>query len=333
MSEDDSLLRDLESLRERSESSRLVDVAVDYTANSKAREAILEELSLLHNQTAAKYSQATQFGAFSNVVIRSHKGILRPYNLVLDIEISDARLMLSIDLQGSSGWGTIDNLYDRSLFFNEYEQRYQALYTALAKGLLDNYLKYPPELLIHSIMGFSGELLPVLGIDPNKGETYTALKLAERPRATVQAQWAAPIVGFLEAVFKVKGGEPKSATAEAKTPKADIIGITNQKLGLTVSVLTEEQREAMGLPAEVMGVVVTEVVEDSPAHKAGVRGCDRKVARGIVEVPVGGDIVLGVDGKATRTIQEFIQWLWSKPAVSSLRVYRNGSVIDLTLNA
>lgn len=173
----------------------------------------------------------------------------------------------------------------------------------------------------------------VLGIDPNKGETYTALKLAERPRATVQAQWAEPIIRILEAVSKVKRDEPKSATAEAKTPKADITGITNQKLGLTVSVLTEEQREAMNLPAEVMGVVVTEVVEDSPAHKAGVRGCDRNVARGTVEVPVGGDIVLGVDGKATRTIQEFIQWLWSKPAVSSLRVYRDGSVIDLTLNA
>jgi hypothetical protein len=123
------------------------------------------------------------------------------------------------------------------------------------------------------------------------------------------------------------------AAADVKALKGDIVDFIDSKLGLTVSILTEEQREAIDLPAEVVGVVVTEVVEGSPAHKAGLRGCDRKVARGIVEVPVGGDIVIEADGKTTRTIQEFIQWLRSKPAVSSLRVYRNGSAIDLTLSA
>ena len=332
MSEDNSFLRDLDSIVERSKSSRQVDAAVDYTVNSKAREALLERLTLLHNQIADKYSRATQFGAFSAVVIRSHKGILKPHNLIFDIETNDARLRIPIRLYGPSGWGSIDNLYDRSLYFNEYERRYQALSTALEKGLLDDRLGYSPEVLIHSILGFSGELLPFLGIDPKRGETYTSLKSTEKPMQIVQyQQLATSISQILEARSKAKLDEPKTI-AEVKQPTTEIGYIIDPELGLSISYLTEEHREIMGLPKEINGVIVINVVKGSPAHKAGVKGCDRKVVKGKLELSVGGDIILEADGKNTGTASEFTQWQESKPAAPSLRIFRDGSTINLTIN-
>ncbi len=341
MSEEDKFLKDLERLAERSKSSTSVDAAVDYTANSSARYSFSENLALLHNQIVDNYSKATQFWAPPVVVIRSHKGIIRPYNLVQEIEPSDDRLWNSINVYGPSGWTSIDGLYDRSLRFNEFEKRYNVLYTSLVKGMLDDCLGYSPEVLIHSIMGLSGELLPRLGIDPKKGETYMSLISAEKPTRKVNYKPLETTINqFVEAIFSPKQEGPTGPPLEVIShqpkealPKAIIMGFTNSELGLSVEVMTEEQRVAMNITEEEGELIITDVAEGSPADKAGVKGCDSVLERGADKVPYGGDIVLGINGKAVKTIREFMQGFRQKQTVMLLRVYRSGSVLDLKINA
>ena len=49
----------------------------------------------------------------------------------------------------------------------------------ILKGNLDPILGLNPTLILHGISGLRGELLPALGWDPLKGETYT--KFANDP--------------------------------------------------------------------------------------------------------------------------------------------------------
>lgn len=94
---------------------------------------------------------------------------------------------------------------------------------------------------------------------------------------------------------------------EVVTPRAVVVGVDEPALGFSVSVLSEKLREAMGLPAGVGGVVIESVVEGSPAHIAGFRGCDRKAIRGSEELPVGGDLLVEADGRVIGSIEEFCE--------------------------
>jgi len=336
VSEGDDLLKDLERLAERSKSSVFVNDSVDYTANTSVRRSLLEKLTLIHNQTADKYSQVTYFGSISAAVIRSHKGVLSPHNLVLDIENSDARLEIAIRMNPESGWLAIDSLYDRSLYFNEYEDRYNVLYAALERGDLDDCLGYTPEILIHSIMGLSGELLPRLGIDPIKGQTYQSLKSSAKPHRKMDYS---PLVTAVNTTIEALShrGEPNPAPTvmddqqSTNTPpkgKGTIIGLTDSELGLSVGVVTREQILAMGINTEGQ-VIVTEVFHGSPAHVAGVMGCESILGIGASETRYGGDILLGINDSPVKTIQDFITISQRKERVSSLRVFRKNSVVDL----
>ncbi|MGB3681317.1 MAG: trypsin-like peptidase domain-containing protein [Rubrobacteraceae bacterium] len=55
------------------------------------------------------------------------------------------------------------------------------------------------------------------------------------------------------------------------------------------------------------GVAVAAVVPGGPADKAGLRGGDRTVSLGGAQVPVGGDVILGVDGKSVSDMGQLQQ--------------------------
>lgn len=63
---------------------------------------------------------------------------------------------------------------------------------------------------------------------------------------------------------------------------------------LTIGLLSGGVRQLLGLPAD--GVVVVEVMPGGPADKAGLRGSQRTVEVGSVELPAGGDIITTVNG-------------------------------------
>jgi S1-C subfamily serine protease len=82
------------------------------------------------------------------------------------------------------------------------------------------------------------------------------------------------------------------------------------------------------------GVLVTAVVPGSPAAAAGIRGSDREVQIGTARVPIGGDIIIAINGQSTTSSQELIVFLESETRVGETAVValiRNGAEIAVTV--
>lgn len=93
--------------------------------------------------------------------------------------------------------------------------------------------------------------------------------------------------------------------------------------------------EAMDLE-ESKGFLVTKVVEDSPADRAGFEGGDEKKTIDGRETKIGGDVIIGVEGNKVRKINDLLTYLERSTEVGNeitLEVIRDGErkKIDLVL--
>lgn len=82
------------------------------------------------------------------------------------------------------------------------------------------------------------------------------------------------------------------------------------------------------------GFLVSEVVTDSPAERAGMRGTTHNMAINGAQVAVGGDIILAVDGIDVRKIDDILIHLQNTKSVGDmmdLTVLRDGEVYLVTL--
>ncbi len=70
---------------------------------------------------------------------------------------------------GTPNWDTAS---ERRLIVTECFTRIDLLKKSILAGRLDHLLDNHAEILVHWVMGYNGELLPLLGIDPKQGETY-----------------------------------------------------------------------------------------------------------------------------------------------------------------
>jgi S1-C subfamily serine protease len=95
-----------------------------------------------------------------------------------------------------------------------------------------------------------------------------------------------------------------------------------QMLPLTPTLAKVFRELGLDIPVE-SGLLIMEAVPGGPADRAGVRGGDRLARVGRYQVPVGGDIVIAVDGQPTPNYQEFIVYLETQTAV--------GDTVELTL--
>lgn len=85
---------------------------------------------------------------------------------------------------------------------------------------------------------------------------------------------------------------------------------------------------------EAKGFLVITVVEDSPADKAGLHGSNETVEVDGVSYQVGGDVIVSVDRKEVRKIDDILVHLQREKAVGDnmvLQVLRDGRVSDFTL--
>ncbi len=85
---------------------------------------------------------------------------------------------------------------------------------------------------------------------------------------------------------------------------------------------------------DAKGFLVITVVEDSPADKAGIHGSDRTVEVDGVSYQIGGDIIVSVDRKEVRKIDDILVHLQREKAVGDsmvLQVLRDGRISDFTL--
>ena len=85
---------------------------------------------------------------------------------------------------------------------------------------------------------------------------------------------------------------------------------------------------------DAVGFLVITVIENSPAAKAGIHGSDETVQVEGVNYPIGGDIILSVDGKQVRKIDDILIHLQRAKSVGdemNLEILRDGRTTNITI--
>ena len=89
---------------------------------------------------------------------------------------------------------------------------------------------------------------------------------------------------------------------------------------------------------EIRGAYIAEVLPDGPAAKAGLQGADREVEMDGLPVPVGGDVVIAVDGQAIVSFDDLLEHIAIRSEVGQtlqLTIVRAGQekTVAVTLEA
>ncbi len=85
---------------------------------------------------------------------------------------------------------------------------------------------------------------------------------------------------------------------------------------------------------DAVGFLVVTVVEDSPASKAGLIGSEETIEVEGVNYPVGGDIILSVDGEEVRKIDDILIHLQRAKTVGDemiLEILRDGRTTNISI--
>ncbi|MGA2113036.1 MAG: trypsin-like peptidase domain-containing protein [Anaerolineales bacterium] len=105
-------------------------------------------------------------------------------------------------------------------------------------------------------------------------------------------------------------------------------------LGISGTDLTSDLAQAMGLPGTTRGALVETVAAGGPADRAGVQASNQQVSVEGQTVPVGGDVIVGINGSAVRGIDEVISYLANNTQVGqtvTLTVLRKGKSVNLSV--
>jgi S1-C subfamily serine protease len=85
---------------------------------------------------------------------------------------------------------------------------------------------------------------------------------------------------------------------------------------------------------DAVGLLVVTVVENSPAAKAGIHGSEQTIQVEGVNYLIGGDIILSVDGKQVRKIDDILIHLQRAKSVGDemvLEILRDGRITNMTI--
>ncbi len=107
-------------------------------------------------------------------------------------------------------------------------------------------------------------------------------------------------------------------------------------IGISGTTLNASLAQAMNLDADQRGVLVVEVIPNSPADEAGLRGSDRLTEINGQQARIGGDVILQIDDYAVNDFEDLTAYLaryTSAGQTITLTVLRQGKTetIKLTL--
>lgn len=101
-------------------------------------------------------------------------------------------------------------------------------------------------------------------------------------------------------------------------------------LGIEGATMNPFYAEAMKLPTTQRGVLVIRAVAGGPAERAKLRGSTQTVTLRGQEVPVGGDIIVGIENEPVNKFEDLISYLARKTEVGQtvrLSVLRQGTTV------
>jgi S1-C subfamily serine protease len=152
------------------------------------------------------------------------------------------------------------------------------------------------------------------------------------------------VVGINSAIFSTTGGfagvgfsVPSNTIAKVAPVLIERGFFEHPWLGVSGIDMSPEIAEAIGL-GEPRGFLVIEVSPGGPADSAGVEGGDTPMQLNGREIPIGGDVVLAINDRDVRKIDDVLGYLQQATQVGetvTLTVWRDGQIIeiDVTLGA
>jgi len=105
-------------------------------------------------------------------------------------------------------------------------------------------------------------------------------------------------------------------------------------IGIAGQSVTPQLVKMLELPQNVLGAYVDDVVTDGPADKAGVHGGEQAVQIDGVDMRLGGDIIVAIDGAPVRSFEDLVSYLVRKTEPgqqATLTVMRDGELLDLSI--
>ncbi len=146
------------------------------------------------------------------------------------------------------------------------------------------------------------------------------------------------VVGINSAIFSTTGGFAGVGFAVPSNTIAKIAPVLIERgffehpwLGVSGIDMTPEIAEAIGL-GEPRGFLVIEVSPGGPADGAGVQGGDTPMQLNGREIPLGGDVVLSINDRDVRKIDDVLGYLQQATQVGetvTLTVWRDGQIIEI----
>jgi 2-alkenal reductase len=97
-------------------------------------------------------------------------------------------------------------------------------------------------------------------------------------------------------------------------------------LGISGTDLSLDLVEAMNLPVQ-RGAIISSVTPDSPADKAGLRGSSKTVEKSGLELHIGGDVIIAIDGEPVRQFEDILVYILRNTEVGqevTLTIVRDG---------
>jgi serine protease Do len=138
-------------------------------------------------------------------------------------------------------------------------------------------------------------------------------------------------------ISKGGGSEGLGFVVTLNTAKQFLLEKKSFWSGLEGLQLSDELADLLNLPGRQTGFIVKTVAKDSPADRIGLRGATMLVNIGGQSVPLGGDILLSVEGVPASAgnlvrIREALSRM-SSGAVFKATILRAGEVLELTGHA
>jgi putative serine protease PepD len=145
------------------------------------------------------------------------------------------------------------------------------------------------------------------------------------------------VIGINTAIYSLSGGYqgigfaiPINTARSIATQLITSGKVARPWLGITGITLNSGLTEGLNLDVKE-GVLVVQIIPGSPAAQAGLRGGHREVIVGGLRIPLGGDIITGIDDHKVTGMKQMVR-LIDKLKVGetmTLRILRDGQPMDL----